>query len=556
MYPVKKNILQVVALLKAYSIEHIVLSPGSRNAPLLQAFSQDPYFKCQVIVDERNAAFHAIGIMQKIQKPVAVCCTSGTALLNYAPAVAEAYYQQLPLIVLSADRSPEWIGQMDGQTVPQANVFGSFVKKSVHIPEIQNDNDEWYCNRLINEALISATKNEHGPVHINIPISEPLFDYSVTQLPSVRRIHAPMVKKSVDIHPFADKWNRAKRRMIIVGQQFESEELTKRLEELSEKSDCIILTEHISNCVSPLFVSNFDTLLSVAPMEVKEALKPDLVINFGGHIVSKQLKHVLRANTPHEHWHLSQSGEVVDLFQSLTQAIETDTIDFLSQLATSINQETIHAYNNLWHKYSQCIHEPENDTVLTDITITGDFLKQLPKGASLHLANSSVIRNAQLYKLDESIEVYCNRGTNGIESSLPSAIGFASVSDAPTYLVIGDLSFFYAVNALWNIDHIQNLRILLINNGGGGIFHQLPKLNESASIDKYVAAGHNISAKKWAEAANIDYRSVKEINELKKNIIDFTDHKSTKSIMLEIQTHISNNKHYMLYYNEKLKNIF
>ena len=234
MFSVKKNVLQTVALLKAYGVKQIVLSPGSRNAPLMQTFSQDAFFECHTIVDERNAAFYALGIIQALQQPVAICCTSGSALLNYAPAVSEAYYQQLPLIVVSADRSPEWIGQMDGQTLPQAGVFGSLSKKSVHLPEINSEKDEWFCNRLINEALIACTADAEGPVHINIPLSEPLFDYSEEKLPEVRKINYARPRKSVEISSFAEKWHKLPKRLIIVGQLFQTPELTKLLESLAE----------------------------------------------------------------------------------------------------------------------------------------------------------------------------------------------------------------------------------------------------------------------------------------------------------------------------------
>lgn len=552
MLSTKKNILQTVALLKSYGVKHIVLSPGSRNAPLIQTFTQDAFFDCHLIVDERNAGFYALGMIQYLCQPVAICCTSGSSLLNYAPAVSEAYYQQLPLIVISADRSPEWIGQMDGQTIPQAGVFSSIVKKSVHIPEIKSETDQWFCNRLLNEALIACTANASGPVHINIPLSEPLFDYTAKDLPEVRKINFAPVQKSTEIKPFVEKWNSFPKRMIIVGQLFKSPKLIAILEKLAKENDCLILTEHLSNCVSASFISNFDALLSTFSAEDKMNHTPDLVLTLGGHIISKRLKHFLRENKPTAHWHITESGDAVDLYQSLTDLLKVDAETFLSDLSTNISSEKEKPFADTWRKSAERISEP-TDIPFSDLSATKAFIKALPQNAQLHLANSNSVRNAQLFTLNKSVDVYCNRGVNGIESTLPSVVGFASVCKSPVYLLIGDLSFFYGLNALWNIQHIKNLRILLINNGGGGIFHLLPGLNKSASLPEYVAAEHQTDAKAWVEASGITYLSAKNEEELNANLASFFDEKLNQSMLLEVSTDIeSSNKVYLEYYN-KLK---
>lgn len=554
MFSIKRNVLQTVALLKSYGISHVVISPGSRNAPLMQTFSQDAAFRCHVIVDERNAAFYALGIIQCTRKPVAICCTSGTALLNYAPAVAEAFYQQLPLIVVSADRSPEWIGQMDGQTLPQAGAFGSLVKKSVNLPEVETEKDKWFCNRLINEALIACTADAPGPVHINVPISEPLFDYSEEYLPEVRMIHSPQIRKSVDITSFAERWAKLPKRMIIVGQLPVSHQITEKLELLAKQTDCVVFTEHLSNCASPLFISNFDALLyALSGQEVNDFV-PDLVITLGGHIVSKRIKQFLRTNKPKNHWHISQSGDVVDLFQSLTDLIETENETFLNDLYYTVSRDEPKPYSDLWKKLSDKAAEPQQDIPFSDLLATGCFMKLLPKGARLHLANSSVVRNSQLYNLPDQVEIFCNRGTNGIESSLPSALGFASVYEGITYLMIGDLSFFYGLNSLWNISHIRNLRILLINNGGGGIFHLLPGLNQAPSLKQYVAATHHTSAREWGQAAGLTYLSANNTEELNKNLSLFMDQASEGSMLLEVTTDMETSKQVFKEYYHSLKN--
>jgi len=553
MLPSKKNILQTVSLLKAYGVRHIVLTPGSRNAPVIQAFTQVKYFDCHLIVDERNAAYYALGIIQNKKEPVVVCCTSGTALLNFAPAVAEAYYQNLPLIVISADRAGEWIGQMDGQTIYQPGAFQSYIKKSVNLTEIITSDDEWFCNRLVNEALITCTSDYPGPVHINIPLREPLFDYSVAELPEVRKISYYRPKRIVEVKKIADIWNETGKKIILVGQMFPDKEITMLLHKLNRISGSVILSEHLANCNNPEFIHNFDVILYKQDVNTLKELAPDLLITLGGHIVSKRAKNIFRTYKPKYHWHLSQSDQVVDLFQSLTDLIETDNISFLRNLLySSENNNSGKEYSRLWFSHSNRISEPYANIAFSDIYASGQLLQKLKPESKLILANSSAVRNAQYFNLDASIEIYCNRGTNGIEGSLPTAVGFASVSKKPVYLIIGDLSFFYGLNSLWNINHIKNLRILLLNNGGGSIFYSIAGLNKSESLPDYVAAGHNTNAEKWAEAAGILYLRATDKEELDKQMNLFMDEFLNRSIILEVITQIEVNQTVMReYYNNQ-----
>lgn len=552
MFSVKKNVLETVALIKAYNISQVVLCPGSRNAPLIQTFSSDPFFTCHIIVDERNAAFYALGIIQATKEPVVVCCTSGSALLNFAPAVSEAYYQKLPLIVISADRTPEWIGQMDGQTIPQFGALGCLSKKNVQLPEIKNDTDLWYCNRLINEALIIC-KAEKAPVHINIPISEPLFDYSEKELPQARKISYYRPTKQIDIKRYAKQLRVNQKVIIVVGQNIFNPSLSPILNKFVQQINAVVITEHLSNCKSDLFISNADAILSVLDEESKNSFVPDILISIEGHIVSKRLKYFFRQNKPKQHWHVTASLDVVDLFQSLTDLVETDTTCFLENLISNSELKQDSTFYNQWKQISNRIQEPDNK-IFSDISVTGKFIQKLPQQSVLHLANSSVVRNAQLFKLDDSVQVYCDRGTNGIESSLPTAIGFASAADKLVFMAIGDLSFFYTVGALWNIQHIKNLRIILINNQTGGIFHLLPGLDKASSLKKYVSAEHNTSAKKWAEAAELKYLSATNDEELDKMLDTFvSDENSNQSILLEVFTDMETSKKVSQEYYNKLK---
>lgn len=420
MYPNKKNILELVALMLQFDIEHIVIAPGSRNAPLSQAFASDDRFTCYSITDERSATFFALGLTQALHKPVAVCCTSGSALLNTLPAVSEAYYQQLPLLVISADRPTEWIGQMDGQTIHQANMGSSIFRKSVHLPEIKGTNEHWYCNRLINEALLSLHHRIAGPVHINIPLSEPLFDFSITELPDVRKIErCAFLNNNFELPThLQEQWKKAKKPMIIVGQQSLNDKINKGLQALASKKGCVILAEHIANIHEmqhPIY--NFDSIL-YATKDNKELI-PDLIIYLGGHIVSKRLKALIRENYPENLWLISPEGEVVDTFKCLSVIIEAEPLNIIEALER-IDKDSENEYQNTWYKLSDEIKKRSDNYTFpdfSDLFVTKTILEHLPD-ACIQLANSSVVRNAQLFQIHKVKEVFANRGTSGIEGSM------------------------------------------------------------------------------------------------------------------------------------------
>ena len=536
MYTDKKNILQLAALLEAYGITKVVLCPGSRNVPIAHTLSNHPAFTCYAMTDERSAGYFALGLALNSGKPVAVCCTSGTALLNLHPAVAEAFYQKVPLIVISADRPAAWIGQMDGQTLPQPDVFRTLVKKSVNLPEIHTDEDEWFCNRLINEALLETNHHGKGPVHINVPVSEPLFGFTTAALPGVRVItrYQGLNIYDRDYNDLIDRMNKYRKRMIVVGQMNLIYLFEKRYTKLLYKHFAW-LTEHIGNQTVPgIPVKNFDTALYAMPEEQMNRMAPDLLITYGGHIVSKRLKKFLRQHPPKEHWHVSPDGEVTDLYCSLTTVIEMDPFEFLEKIAGLLENHTPE-YPRIWEDYCKAVSEPE--FAYSEMAAVGALIKSLPEKSVLHLANSSVVRYAQLYAISPTIEVCCNRGTSGIEGSLSTAVGYAATSDKLNFAAIGDLSFFYDMNALWNVNVGSNLRILLLNNGGGEIFHTLPGLEMSEASHKFITAVHKTSAKGWAEERGFLYLRAENDGQLAETMQTFTCPETVeRPILLEVFT--------------------
>ena len=536
VYTDKKNILQLVALLEAHGVTKIVLCPGSRNIPLVHTLSTHPPFKCYSVTDERSAGFFAIGLALNGGAPAAVCCTSGTALLNLHPAVAEAFYQNVPLVVISADRPAAWIGQMDGQTLPQPGVFGTLVKKSVNLPEIYTDEDEWYCNRLVNEALLETHHHGKGPVHINVPVTEPIFRFTTETLPEVRVItrYQGLNIYDRDYNDLIQRLNQYQKRMIIVGQMNLIYLFEKKYSKLLYKHFAW-LTEHIGNQTIPgIPVKNFDVALYAMDGEMQEKMTPELLITYGGHVVSKRLKKFLRNNPPKEHWHVSPDGEIVDLYGSLTTVIEMDPFEFLEKIAFLLENKTPQ-YPLLWENFCKTLPQPE--LPYSEMSAIGALIQALPQQCALHLANSSAVRYAQLFTVPATVEVCCTRGTSGIEGSLSTAVGYAAASDKLNFVVIGDLSFFYDMNALWNGNFGANLRILLLNNGGGEIFHTLPGLEMSGTSHKFITAVHKASAKGWAEDRGFLYQKVEDEVQLEEAMQLFTQPEPmTQPVLVEVFT--------------------
>lgn len=521
MYSNKKNVLQLAALLKAHGVKKMVLCPGSRNAAIVHTLVNMEDFVCYPVTDERSAGFFAIGLSLQGGGPVAVCCTSGSALLNLHPAVAEAFYQQVPLIVISADRPAAWIGQMDGQTLPQPGVFGSLVKLSVNLPEVQTEEDEWFCNRLINEAILETTHHGKGPVHINVPVSEPIYRFTAKTLPEVRVItrYQGLSVYDRDYNGLIERLNKYNKRMIVVGQMnliylFEK----KYVKPLSKHFAW--LTEHLGNRTVPgIPVKNFDAAVySMAP-ERKNELSPEILITYGGHIVSGQLKKYLRNHPPREHWHIAADGKIADLYGCLTTVIEMDPFEFLEKIAFLLDNRPI-SYPLMWENYCKTIPEPEFP--YSEMAVIGKLIRSLPEPSALHLANSSTVRYAQLFTVSPEVEVCCNRGVNGIEGSLSTAVGYAAASDKLNFIVIGDLSFFYDMNALWNRNYSANIRILLLNNEGAEMLHTLPGMDESSRSRRFVTAEHHATAKGWAEECGFFYMKVTGAEELEEAMRRFT----------------------------------
>ena len=529
MYSNKQNVNILTALLISHGVRHAIVCPGSRNAPIVHNLNECPDIQCYPVTDERSAGFYALGMAQALNAPVAVCVTSGTALLNLMPAISEAYYQHQPLIVISADRPQEWIDQLDGQTLPQPGALGRFVRKTVSLPE----NDAWFCRRLVNEALLDAMADDACPVHINVPITEPLFTFDVPQLPAVRQFVRTSPTRNYDcLHTeFVEGLIAARRPMIVFGQtnpnDFEGIDVDFLF------SHVIVLHESLSNFPH---VSHFDEVLYHGQME-----PPDFIIHVGDTTVSKRLRHFLRSAKDAMTWRISQSGAVEDTFQNLRGIIVGDPESVLQSLDHKICHNRLNGleYRRQWLTALTQASQLADDyqPAYSQMAAVKYFEEKLSTIyhplSTIHYANSTAIRLANIYARHH---VWCNRGVNGIEGSLSTAAGFSVVADQKVFCVIGDLSFFYDQNALWNQNLRGNFRILLLNNGCGGIFNLLPGLDKSPARDPFVAAQHHTSAEGICHQNNVTYLKATNMEELRQGIDTLLYIESDRPVLLEVIT--------------------
>ena len=507
-----KPLSQTVSqLCLAKEATHIVISPGSRNAPLTIGFTEHPEFTCYSIVDERCAAFFALGLAQQLQKPVAVVCTSGSALLNYFPAVAEAYYSDIPLVVLSADRPPHLLEIGDGQTIQQENVYGKHILYAANCKE--GEKHQIYNETEINIALNTAIELS-GPVHINLPFSEPLY-HTVEDL-SVRPQHVParkLDKEQIATGEFknlVETWNSSAKKMVLIGVLQPNSISEKQIQVLAEDKSVLVLTETTSNLHHPNFIPAIDQLISSLDKTEMEALRPDVLLTFGGMVVSKRIKAFLRKFKPQTHWHVDPK-KAYDTFFALEHHSKTNP-DFFLQKLYSECLPVESDYQQKWlsvrkHRVGQhAVYT--NKAPFSDFKVFAQIFEMLPNNIQLQLANSATVRYAQLFDLDPSFQVYCNRGTSGIDGSTSTAIGAALASTKQTVFLTGDLSFLYDSNALWN-EHIpSSFRIVIINNSGGGIFRILPGDKNGEAFQQYFETKHQLTAEHLCKMYSLEYVSV------------------------------------------------
>lgn len=536
-----QTVFDTSELLRLLGIEQVVICPGSRNAPLTISFVQNPGLKKVSVVDERSAGFIAMGIAQATNKPVAVCCTSGSAVLNFSPACAEAYYQEVPVIFLSADRPPEWIDQGDGQTIRQTNVLAPHVKQSFDLPvDLTHPDAQWEYSRKLNEAVNTANSGIKGPVHVNIPFREPFYPTSLDEVRFSKNLAITQIHQGITLANDIQKsvilsaWANYSKKLIVLGQDDYDSDFLSQLAAVANSQQVPIVADVISNVVLLKdFITKQDLFL--ADQKVANALRPDLVITFGKTLISKNLKLALRKNL--DHWAIG-SHRPLDTFRNLRKVISWDPAVFLDVISTSKPQQN--TYKDHWHTAEQStsnyLETALSDQPFSEFVLFRELMSRLPENSNVHLSNSMAVRYANFFTpKNKQVTFHCNRGTSGIDGPVSTAVGYASVSEAPNILITGDLSALYDRNAFLN-DLSPNLKIIVSNNGGGGIFDLIPgpKVLKDQDRNKYFETRHELSFERLANEIQFEYSIIKNKSGLIEELEKFFN--SDQNGLMEIRT--------------------
>ena len=545
----------VVDLLKKHHVKNIVFSPGSRNAPLVIGFNGDDYFKTKVLVDERSAAFFALGMAQQLNEPVVICSTSGSAVLNYSPAIVEAFYQKIPLIVITADRPPEWVDHGEGQSMRQYKVYENFIAESYNLPMLDHPDALWQTGVMTNEAF-HVSKLLSKPVHINFPFREPLYKTEIRPSQTGKKITHFKTKKSISneqLKSLQKNWGKYNKKMIVCGSLHKSTILNKILVELNKDPSLCILTETTSNLYNEKFISCIDRTLE--RVDNNSTFFPEIVISIGNSIISKKLKKLLRKNKPKEHWHIEETNRAQDIFSSLTHFIPMDPKDFFKDFLNGYQSNKDSNFRNDWQLEFEKSEENHlqflSSSQWSDLKAHYLIQKQLNgKKVNLQMGNSTSVRYVQLFQQQQGLKYNSNRGVSGIDGSTSTAVGAASVSDELTVLITGDLSFIYDQHALWNKEVPKNLKIIVVNNQGGGIFNIISGPKTTPYSKDFFETRHEISLEKIAATFGISYQ--KATNEIQTDECLNNFFKSEDAEIIELFTGNIKNENVL---NEYFRNI-
>lgn len=547
-----QSIHNIAEICARKGINQVILCPGSRCAPLTLAFARHLGIQTRTIPDERSAAFIALGIAQEKKSPAVLVCTSGSAAYNFAPAVAEAHFNQTPLIIITADRPAEWIGQQDGQTIYQQGLYGKHVKQSYQLPqEYEHIDNQWAINRIINEAINLSFQEPQGPVHINAPFREPLYPAADGEISFDGTVR--VTDELLGTYPLGNEqvkfiereWNNFAKVLLVAGQQDLEMPLFRALETVTKNQHLPVIGDLTCNLHSleDAFL-HADLCLAHATAEIKQALQPDLLITFGRSIVAKNVKQFLRAYKPAAHWHIQPAGVVADTFQSVTHIFQTTPEAFLMHLgsrgpAPAFESQKQINYKNLWaveeRRVTRVIQDFFPQAEWGELEVLCEVFNALPADCNLHLANSMSVRYANLIGLtakQAGIHVHCNRGTSGIDGCTSTAVGFALANNQKlNVLITGDLAFFYDRNAFWHNYSIPNLRILLLNNHGGIIFKMIDGPGNLPEADEYFVTRQQLNARKLCAEFNFRHLSLDNRRKLKHLLKDFFELDGDMKIM-------------------------
>ncbi len=514
---------EIARLCAGKGITHVVISPGSRNAPLIAAFNAQEGIACLQVIDERSAAFFALGMAQQLHTPVALVCTSGSAVLNYAPAVAEAFYQRVPLLVITADRPEEWVDQGEGQAIRQNGVLAPHVKRSVQLPRSTPDElAQWQAGRLINEAIDATLLPVPGPVHVNVPFDEPLYGRVDKPDNGVRAIAQVMTEAF--ILPEHARWlvgqaSVCRKVLVLAGQGIWSEGLRKQLKQLAALPQVAVFTEATSNLDDNAFITSIDRVIEGVNADNEQDLRPDLLITFGGAVVSKRIKTLLRKWKPMQHWNVDVGQRHFDTYQSLTHDIAVSPEIFFAQLTNSVLSAAESFYGEAWRMVDERTAKQHYALLakapFCDLTVFHALLDRIPAGTDVQLANSTVVRYAQLFERPHGHRWFSNRGTSGIDGCTSTAVGAAFATNRTTTLITGDVAFCYDSNAFWNGHLSPLLKVIVIDNGGGNIFRYIDGPDKDPDLLSWFESPHRRDIKAMVQGFGLPYFHANDQSTLK-----------------------------------------
>ncbi len=527
----------LVTLLRDYGIKHVVLSPGGRDVPIIRMLEHnEKHFTLHRVTDERSAAYYGLGLASKLGELVACVCTSGTAASNFLPAVTEAYYTGVPLLVITADRYSVYLNHGEDQTIPQKDIFNNVVKMSTSLPESWGPMSEYQVRRDVQNCILEATHGDCGPVHVNVPINNIAFGEKLPREAwSILPFMYPHIQRvsfgdSEDNMPrWVDALKKSPKILLVYGQ---SMPLTKKekdvVEDFCSKYNCVVVTDTISNFSSKYSVNSYNMLCAMSQDEFNKKLLPDIVITVGGkRLMNDPLTFKLRGSHGIRHWSVAPNGKIKDFYFKLSSVIECTPNRFFKYFAENApKSKNNESYLNAW-KTEAAKYEARVYGGFHTLSIQDKLLPMLPKNSFLHLGVGQNFFHVRRYDLDPSIHVFCNMGTNGIDGCTSTFMGQCAVeTEKLCLLLVGDLSFFYDMNGIWNKKLNKNIRILLTNNHGSGLLR-----NNNL---RAVTSEHSTNAEGWVRSTGFEYISASSMEEFEEKLPYFLSDKPKNAVFFEV----------------------
>ena len=526
-YTVEKHTQILISLLKQHGVRKIVASPGTTNICLIGSLQSDSFFEIYSSVDERSAAFIAVGLAAESGEPVALSCTGSTASRNYIPGLTEAYYRKLPVLAITASQHLGRVGHYYSQMIDRSSPLADMVNESVTVDCVYTEEDEWQCAVEINKALIALRRNGGGPAHINL-VTTYSPDFSCRQLPEVKKIK---YISSITNMPSLDGYKHI---AVLVGVHRKwSKELKLAVEDFCGVYDAVVIRNHASNYqgdygYNPDLISNMVQYKSSVPCA-------DLVIYIGS--VSRYSSGMKEK----EMWRVNPDGVIRDTEKKLTKVFAMEEVDFFRYYADQKAGEKQNSYARQWQEEYQSIIDRVPELPFCNVWIAKTLSRLLPDNSVFHLSGSNTARAWNFFQIPVTVECYSNDGTMGIDGQVSALIGESFASPKRLHFgAVGDLTFFYDMNSIGNRHIKNNIRLLIVNNGKGAEFkiYSHPAYAFGESGNAYMAAAGHFGNKSpdlirhYAEDLGYEYLTASTKEEFENQVIRFVTPELTEKPMI------------------------